>query len=270
MYFRVVNKQERMIFYFTGTGNSRWVAETLGAAFDEPLISIADALDADGDELVYPLGEREKVFFVFPVHSWGPAVLVTRFISRLFLSGYEGQAVYFVCTCGDDCGYTDRILRNALARRGITLTGGGSVQMPNNYVLMPGFDVDSKEVEAGKLKKAPERVAEIIAAIREGKSLSSYYHAGSVPFLKSYGVYPLFTHLAIGGNRFYAMEACISCGLCAEICPTGTISLSDDGKPRWADTCVQCVACIHRCPVRAIEYGTISLKKGRYHHPAFK
>ena len=77
-----------MIFYFTGTGNSRWVAEALGTAFDEPLVSIADALNEGKN--AYPLGEREKVFFVFPVHSWGPAVLVPRFISRLILSGYKG------------------------------------------------------------------------------------------------------------------------------------------------------------------------------------
>ena len=57
-----------MIFYFTGTGNSRWVAEALGTAFDEPLVSIADALNEGKDENVYPLREREKVFFVFPVH----------------------------------------------------------------------------------------------------------------------------------------------------------------------------------------------------------
>ena len=44
-----------MIFYFTGTGNSRWVAEALGTAFDEPLVSIADALIE---------GEGESVFCV--------------------------------------------------------------------------------------------------------------------------------------------------------------------------------------------------------------
>lgn len=178
-----------MIFYFTGTGNSRWVAEALGTAFDEPLVSIADALNEGKDENVYPLREREKVFFVFPVHSWGPAVLVSRFISRLILSGYKGQEVYFVCTCGDDCGYTDRIMRSTLARRGITLTGGFSIQMPNNYILMPGFDVDSKEVETEKLKKAPERVDEIVEAIRQKKN-PSLYCAGSAPLLKSYMVYP--------------------------------------------------------------------------------
>ena len=258
-----------MIFYFTGTGNSRWVAEALGKALEEPLVSIAEVLTEEKSEYVYPLGEREKVIFVFPVHSWGPAVLVTRLISRLRLEGYGGQAVYFVCSCGDDCGYTDRIMRKALQKRGIILTNGFSVQMPNNYVLMPGFDVDSKEVETDKLRKASERIQEVIGSIRREENLPLYY-AGGVPFLKSYLVYPLFVNFAIGSNRFYATETCVSCGICAKICPTGTITLSEDGKPKWANTCVQCVACIHRCPVRAIEYGTISLKKGRYHHPEFK
>ena len=183
-----------MIFYFTGTGNSRWVAEALRKALEEPLVSIVEVLTEEKSEYVYPLGEREKVIFVFPVHSWGPAVLVTRLISRLRLEGYGGQAVYFVCTCGDDCGYTDRIMRKTLQKRGIILTNGFSVQMPNNYVLMPGFDVDSKEVETDKLRKASERIQEVIGSIRREENLPLYY-AGGVPFLKSYLVYPLFVNL---------------------------------------------------------------------------
>ena len=140
-----------------------------------------------------------------------------RFISRLILSGYKGQEVYFVCTCGDDCGYTDRIMRSILARRGIAVTGGFSVQMPNNYVLMPGFDVDSKMVEeTGKSAGTCRRDRRGDPA--EEKSL--FVLCGKCPSLKSYMVYPLFTHFAIGGNRFYATDACISCGICAKVCPT--------------------------------------------------
>ena len=195
-----------MIFYFTGTGNSRWVAEALGTAFDEPLVSIADALNEGKDENVYPLREREKVFFVFPVHSWGPAVLVSRFISRLILSGYKGQEVYFVCTCGDDCGYTDRIMRSTLARRGITLTGGFSIQMPNNYILMPGFDVDSKEVETEKLKKAPERLKSIISFIKEQKT--NFTSDGSLP-----------KEDFVTASYFYGGHSCAACYACLHWCP---------------------------------------------------
>lgn len=32
-----------MIFYFSGTGNSRWVAKQLAEAFSEELVPVADA-----------------------------------------------------------------------------------------------------------------------------------------------------------------------------------------------------------------------------------
>lgn len=254
-----------MIFYFTGTGNSLWVAKALGEALGEPLVSIADELRKEAEDLTYPVRPDEKILFVYPVHSWGPAVPVSRFISRLTLNGYAGQPVYSVSTCGDECGYTDRLIRKALGKRAIPLTAAYSVIMPNNYILLPGFNVDSKEVEERKLQEAPARVDGIVEAIRTHRQ-EALYHTGSMPGLKSRCVYPLFAHLAIGRNAFRATDACISCGLCERICPTGTIRMQD-GKPVWANTCVQCVACIHRCPVRAIEYGKETLKKGRYHHP---
>lgn len=257
-----------MIFYFSGTGNSRWVANTLGIALGEPVVSIAEELKTGKKEFVCPLREDERVLFVYPVHSWGPAVPVARFISMLKLTGYAEQPVYSVSTCGDECGYTVDLMRKALGKRGIALTAGYSVIMPNNYILMPGFNVDSKEVEKQKLKEAPSAVAAIADAIRESKNVN-LYKKGSLPGLKSYCIYPLFTNFAIGKNSFRVTDDCISCGLCERVCPTATITLTD-GKPVWADTCVQCVACIHRCPVRAIEYGKITLKKGRYHHPEIK
>ncbi len=240
-----------MIFYFTGTGNSLWVAKALSEALGEPLVSIADELHKEKDGWVYPVRPDEKILFVYPVHSWGPAVSVTHFISRLTLNGYTGQSVYSISTCGDECGYTDRLIGKALEKRAISLTAAYSVIMPNNYILLPGFDVDDKDVEERKLQDAPARVAEIIEAIRE-HGQDALYHTGSMPGLKSYWIYPLFAHLAIGSNSFRVTDACISCGLCERICPTGTISMQA-GKPVWTDTCVQCVACIHRCPVRPDE-----------------
>ena len=257
-----------MIFYFSGTGNSRWVANALGIALGEPVVSIAEELKTGKKEFVCPLREDEKVLCVYPVHSWGPAVPGSRFVCGLKLTGYDKQPVYSISTCGDECGYTDDIMRKVMKKKGLILTDSYSVIMPNNYILLPGFDVDSKEVEQEKLKDAPSAVDTIVAAIREGKNVN-LYKKGSLPGLKSYWIYPLFTNFAIGKNSFRVTDDCISCGLCERVCPTGTITLTG-GRPVWSDTCVQCVACIHRCPVRAIEYGKITLKKGRYHHPDTK
>ena len=258
-----------MIFYFTGTGNSLWVAKMLSEYFHEALISIATELNEKKEEnLLYSLRADEKIFFVYPIHSWGPAVSVMRFISRLQLKNYDYQPIYSVATCGDECGYANRLLEKVLNKQQLVLTAAYSVTMPNNYILLPGFNVDNKKVEKKKLEQAPQRVTEIIEAIQTGKALDLYDKGGS-PWMKTYLVYPLFTNLAIGKNSFKVTEACISCGLCERICPTQTIRMKE-GRPIWADTCVQCVACIHRCPVHAIEYRKETIKKGRYHHPEIK
>ena len=253
-----------MVFYFSGTGNSLWVAKQICEAFHEKLLSISDELNQE-KELIYSLRDEETIFFVFPVHSWGPAVPVMRFMERLKLENYHGQSIYMISTCGDECGHTVDIFHAALLKRNISLTAGYSVIMPNNYVLLPGFDVDSKELENKKLRDSSYFIEEIIATIRENKGIG-IYHKGRLAYLKSYLIYPLFRKFAGGKNYFYAKENCTSCNLCVRVCPTQTITMKNE-KPVWSNTCVQCTACIHRCPVNAIEYGKISLKKGRYRHP---
>ena len=253
-----------MIFYFSGTGNSLWIAKQVCEVFQEKLLSISDELNQK-KELTYSLHDEEKVFFIFPVHSWGPAVPVMRFLKRMQFENYHNQPIYMIATCGDECGYTNDIFRVALSKQNLSLTAAYSVIMPNNYILMKGFDVDSKELEEKKLREASYSLGEIVATIQDNNK-SSIYHKGKLAYLKSYLIYPLFRKFTIGKNHFYAKENCTSCGLCIRICPTQTIEMKGV-KPFWSKTCVQCTACIHRCPVNAIEYGKISVKKGRYRHP---
>lgn len=47
-------------------------------------------------------------------------------------------------------------------------------------------------------------------------------------------------------------EACIGCGTCESECPTGAISVGDDGKYVIdPEQCVECGACASVCPVDA-------------------
>ena len=254
-----------MIFYFSGTGNSLWVAKELKYLFNNELISIADELNAKNNTFEYAIEINGEIFFVFPVHSWGPTILVSKFIEKLIIKGYQSQNIYAIGTCGDNCGNTSNIFAKSLKKRGLYLTKSYSLIMPNNYILMKGFGLDSKELEEQKLQSAPVRLRDIIEDIKiHGKK--EIYEKGKNAWLKSGIVYPMFKTFALGHNSFYATDTCTSCGLCVEICPAKTISMIDN-KPKWSNNCVQCCACIHRCPVRAIEWGKITTNQGRYIHP---
>ena len=258
-----------MVFYFSATGNSLWVAQYISNAFNEPLCSVSDFMRKQSvDGIRYTLrDEAEMLFFVFPVHSWGPALVMLRFIRELQLSGLKRNRVFAIGTCGDDCGYTDRIVRKELADKCIPLEAFFSLKMPNNYILMRGFGVDPEPVKDEKLAMAPSGMEQIVKAINTRSYSESQILRTGMSWLKSYVVYPVFKRFVIGRQSFRTTDACFSCGLCAKVCPTGMIVMQN-GRPVWqGKDCVQCTACIHRCPAKAIEFGKVSVGKGRYVHP---
>ena len=148
---------------FSGTGNSKWIANQLSKEQKEELVFIPDALNNGTFE--FCLREDEKIGFVFPVYSWAPPEIVLNFIRQLSLKGYKRQYLFFVCSCGDDTGLTQQVLEKALSHKGWKCHAGFSVTMPNNYVLLPGFDVDKKELEEKKLADAIPTLNQINASI---------------------------------------------------------------------------------------------------------
>ena len=252
-----------MIFFFTGTGNSQWVAETVAASFEDRAIAMSDYFLSDGTvtKPVFTVAPNELIGFVFPVHSWGIPPLARQFIESVQIESYNQNLIVGIFTCGDDCGNTFKMFLNLVHEKGWTCRHFYSVQMPNTYIVLPGFDVDDKNIEKNKIEKARLLLPELIQAIRDDKPVKAY-KKGSLSYLKSSVIYPLFVKHALNSRPFHTTNVCTACGLCAKKCPAKNITLSD--KPVWGNHCVQCLSCIHRCPNRAIEYGKITLKKGRY------
>ena len=249
-----------MIFYFSATGNSEWVAQKLALATGDRTISIAHAITHG--ESRYALAPGERIGWVFPVHSWGVPPLVAEFMSIVRFDGYDDNYCFVTVTCGDDAGLTTEMCQKAL--RGITVHAAFSVQMPNIYIMLPGFDTDPKHIEQQKLDAAPNRVSHIAEQIMKQAKVIDVVK-GTLPWLKTKMVYPLFKRFGRNSHPYYANEACVSCGLCTKACPVGNISMSN-GLPVWGDHCQMCLSCIHHCPTRAIQYLCCTHKKGRYLH----
>lgn len=206
-----------MIVYFSGTGNSRFVAESLGRELDERVMALTDEsplkLKFEGDSLG----------IVFPVYSWGVPPILLDYISQLhesFIDKITGVPVWIIPVCGDETGEAPEMIRKALTKRGVNLSGGWSIQMPNNYVLLPGFDVDSKEVEREKIARAIPEIKRISILIKNAE-WSEDFVIGSWPRLKSRIIYPLFRRWGMMPARWTSTEACVSCGKCAPVCPVG-------------------------------------------------
>jgi NAD-dependent dihydropyrimidine dehydrogenase PreA subunit len=257
-----------VIYYFSATGNTQWVAEQLAQATGERMVNI---MELPQGEIKPALEDGERLGICFPVHGWRPPVVVRNFIGRLSLEA-QGHYVYAACTAGDTLGETMDLLRQDLARRSIVLDACFSVKMPNTYVGLPFMDVDSEKLEREKLLAANDKLKDICQKVSRRFVGEAKLDIGRWPKINSRVLGKLFVDRLITDGPFRVDSArCVKCGICAEVCPAHDITGGLGQEPTWHHdgSCLTCFACYHHCPHHAIEYGNRTQKKGQYflkHH----
>ena len=289
-----------MIFYFSGTGNTKWAASKLASATHEDLISIAPYMRADDSShtLAEPfiLKKNERLGFVFPVHGWRVPKLVREFIGRMKVQREESDAAgsqtlsdisgnsasagslpftYCVCTAGDSIGLTIENLNQTISQNpslqalGITeVSSSYSLIMPESYVGLPFMDVDPKEKEIWKKSKSAQELAVICEEIFDRKEGVSRLVKGPIPWFFTKVVGGFFENVLITDKRFHVeKDKCVKCGICANVCPVGDIKGGHGEYPEWLHhkDCLTCFTCYHHCPHHAIEFGKQTQKKGQYY-----
>ncbi len=268
-----------MIFYFSGTGNTKWAASRLAAATHEDLIPIAPYMRADDSShnITEPfiLKENERLGFVFPVHGWRVPRLVRKFIAKMKIRGVNRHFTYCVCTAGDSIGLTIENLNDTIASNeslkalGINEADSSySLIMPESYVGLPFMDVDPKEREIHKKEKAAQELDVICEEVFNRKKRINRLVKGPIPWFFTKVVGGFFENVLITDKRFHVVkDRCVKCGICANVCPVGDIRGGYGSCPVWLHqkNCLTCFTCYHHCPHHAIEFGRQTKKKGQYY-----
>ncbi len=275
-----------MIFYFSGTGNTRWVARQIADAIGEELLYIPDLIRKGQYEYEWYVGER--IGFCFPTHGWQPPGIVREFIRKLRMRGFgnpqlkasefgnseEHPFCWALTTCGDNMGEAMTILNKDLAKNTELNIADGqplqaetlfSVIMPESYVCLPFMKTDTEEKEAMKIELAELQLPHIIQMIEERRRGIEELDKGATPRLYSYVIGGYFNKRMITDRKFTVDEdVCIKCGKCAKVCPVDNIKGT---PPAWIHNgrCTCCLACYHHCPVHAINYGSITRRRGQYY-----
>lgn len=245
-----------MICYFSGTGNTRLVAEALGALLDDAITPITTAP---------PIIEDVTLGLVFPIYAWGMPEIFAKWLKDVKISA-QVSYIYMVCTCGDDIGCTDKTLKKSLhIHHQRSLQAAFSLRMPNTYVSLPGFDVDSEALAEQKLVVAREELKVIAEHIRLRHQIVQVV-PGRFPRLKTYLLRPFFNRFLLSDKPFSATPDCITCRTCERVCPVQNITFPSS-RPAWGGRCTGCLACYHHCPKHCINYGKRTIGKGQYKAP---
>ena len=250
-----------MVLYFTGTGNSRYLARRIAEGLEMPLYDLNACIKA-GDTA--PVQTGWDVVLVTPTYAWRIPRVVSEWLGKTALTGAE--RIWFVMDCGSEIGNAAGYNRQLAAQKQLQYMGTAQIIMPENYIAM--FNAPPKEQAKSIVEQAEPELQKVLTQLRAGQEFPPPRENLYDRFMSG-PVNPVFYRFLVKAEAFQATEACIGCGKCVELCPLSNIHL-ENGKPVWGKNCTHCMACICYCPKEAIEYGKKSKGKPQYHFEALE
>lgn len=243
-----------MVLYFSGTGNSRYVAKKIAEASGDEIISINQRLKAQDYSTV---SSEQPLVFVGPVYAGRLPRVMDDYIRKVNFTGTK--RAYFIGTCAQTPWITAEYVEKLCREKSFALLGFHSVIMPQGYIA--GGGTQPKEVNDRILKEAEPKILEIAEAIRDNQPLPVEQPGKAV---MSRILNPIMYSVMISARGFTVTDKCTGCGKCEARCPLNNVTLVN-GKPTWGKNCTHCMACIAGCPAEAVEYGKKTQGKTRYY-----
>ncbi|MCR5137953.1 MAG: EFR1 family ferrodoxin [Oscillospiraceae bacterium] len=248
-----------MVLYFSGTGNSRYVAGILSKLCGDRLVSINRTMrerKLDPYNAAYSFQSDGPFVVVCPTYCWHiPRVVEAFLLDSRFVGSRQ---MYFLLTCGSGTGQAAAHAGQICRKLEMEFSGLASVRMPENYICL--FRAPDADEAVGIIRAAKTQVETLSGQILSGKPIRDSNAGPAMPELLYRQFYRHFVH----DRRFTVKDSCTGCGTCAGLCPLVNISMLH-GRPVWGGNCTQCQACIAACPTDAIEFGRRSRGKRRYY-----
>lgn len=224
-----------MIFYFTGTGNSLYVAKQI----EENPISIPQVIREEKQEY-----SADCIGIVTPVYGHEVPQMVKEFLKN---GVFHAEYFYMILTYGNRHGGAAELAKKLCDECGIQVNYINVIVMVDNW--LPSFDMNEQ-------KKLDKHIEENIAIIREDfasrrnkiAEVTDADRAAHQQFLERMAQ----MQVDVWQHLLQVTDACIGCGICERVCPSGSIRVENGKAVYTPGKCQTCLACTHACPQKAI------------------
>lgn len=237
--------------YFSGTGTTRRTVERIAGGIASRLNLPAESVDFSRPAVrqeTLRFGEKDLVVFGAPVYAGRVPNVLLPFLQERIVGG-GALAVPVVLFGNRD--YDDALieLRNILAADGMHPIAAGAFVGEHSFSRVLGADRPNAEDEA-LMDEFAARVAALAAGL-DAAPVKSVAVRGQEPLR------PYYTPRDRAGNPINILKVkpktdlsrCGGCGLCADLCPMGSIDPADVSTVRGI--CIKCCACVKGCPTGA-------------------
>lgn len=235
------------IFYFSGTGNTKIVAELFEKEFKSnganvKIIAIEDILRK---RVPLVINKYDIIGMGYPIHAFNAPKIFFDFIDRIpFI---KNKKTFTFKTSGDPWGYGGATIfvRDKLKSKGFDVFHENLIVMPANVVIKYNDNLVKQLYNT---------------AIRKVKKMAEEILLGKVKLQKNSFLLKIFTRIfstmESSGAKYFGKDlkvskSCNLCEICIRNCPTNTI-YKEDNKIMFNKDCALCMRCIYNCPKMAI------------------
>ena len=231
-----------IVLYFSGTGNSKFIARQFAEKMDAESHSIEEKID-----FKKLLNSVDTVAVVYPIYGSCVPRIMREFVD-LYMDEFKEKKLIIFCTqmmfSGDGARAFARLIPNCEEH----ILYAEHFNMPNNICNYPLLPMTQKELVTKPLK-AVKRLDEICTDIRNGVIKKRGWNIFSSILGKTQNIaYPMMEEKA--RHSFYADDSCSKCGLCVKICPMNNLEIIND-RVMQKDNCTVCYRCVNACPKQA-------------------
>lgn len=250
--------KKRIIFYFTGTGNCLYISRMLAEQTKEEetegkveteLLSIPQMVKEGRYDF-----EADEIGIVYPIYGHMPPNMVRNFVKKASLKAdYKFAILTYGARHANAVGIWDEITRKA----GTPFDYIATLIMVDNW--LPSFDMNEQ-------MKMDKHIPENLQKIKADLASQLHWHEPFTEemvrmhegFMQFTGLDPEVGFLGKSETIFKITSACVSCGICVDVCPKGNYTIGGNGISTSGD-CEYCFACIQNCPQKAIKFGDNAL-----------
>jgi ferredoxin len=265
-----------LILYFSGTGNTAYIAEKLKLDLENKNLGIDSEISPLEIFSVDTIHNYDLVCFGFPVYALDSPEIVKNFLKQLPM--VENKGLFLYCTMGLAAGNALRKTWKQFSNKGFNLLGYTKIKMPGTDGLAM-MKRNARYVKRAQTKKFSEEksfiqfqelIKQKILYLKDQNTLSDLKK--KIP-LNIFDV--LFGWILRISYRlmmkwfkslFRSDERCTRCELCVKVCPVSNITLTDAGV-EFGNKCILCLRCIHQCPVEAIQLKNMTVDRFRWKGP---
>ena len=223
------------IFYFTGTGNSLYIAKRFGG----DLYSIPQVLK--GEESIF---EDEKIGIIFPTYGFSIPTIVREFMEKITL---KSPYIFAIMTCGNNNGDGTKYFASFAKKHNIKVNYSNSITMVGNHI--PLVDIDKQK---SLDKNIEENINKLIKDVSNNRN---YINGGMIigPILRTAIKIVKKVHPMDNPVNFSVNEDCIKCSTCIKVCPRANVSYNESKQIIFGKHCESCLSCVNNCPKKAIK-----------------